>query len=135
MTDRSLPAGVIADHYRPRIGFDLAWAEGKQTNGDNGLTRLRQLEFAGEMLDITPHVKHENKAKKLWLRVHLRLTKRRGYLLSGTAGIISIPTARDVSDSDPDGSETEGRPARLPVRQRRLSIRLELPAHLACRRR
>ncbi|HWW87183.1 MAG TPA: hypothetical protein VNZ26_26480 [Vicinamibacterales bacterium] len=86
MTDESLTAGVIADRYRQQSGFDLAWAEGKQTNRDNKLTRLRQLEFDGRTLDITPHVKHENKAKKLWLRVHFAVDHATGVLVVGHCG-------------------------------------------------
>lgn len=43
-----------------RSGFEVAWREGRQTNRDNKLTRLRQDQtYNGIELDITPHVKFD----------------------------------------------------------------------------
>ena len=46
--------------FREKTGYDLAMSEGKQTQNDKGLMRLRKIMHGGREYDITPHVKHGN---------------------------------------------------------------------------
>lgn len=77
--------GWIAEEYQRRSGFGLAWTEGKQTKKDNKLMQARRLDYDGEILDITPHVKHGSKPPKC-LRVHFAVHQRSGKVIVGHCG-------------------------------------------------
>ena len=51
--------------FREQTGYDLAMSEGKQTQDDKKLMRLRQIVHDGRGYDITPHFKHGNTVPKL----------------------------------------------------------------------
>jgi hypothetical protein len=50
-------AGNPEQAFREATGLDLAMSEGKLTQRDKGLMRLRRDSFEGKEIDITPHVK------------------------------------------------------------------------------
>ena len=83
---REMPsAGTVAEEYKRRSSFELAWTEGKQTKKDNKLMQLRQIEYAGVTLDITPHVKYGSKSPKC-LRVHFAVYEATGAIIVGHCG-------------------------------------------------
>ncbi|PWU09500.1 MAG: hypothetical protein C5B50_27365 [Verrucomicrobia bacterium] len=51
--------------FRETTGYDLAMSEGKQTQDDKKLMRLRKISHDGREYDITPHVKHGNQEPRL----------------------------------------------------------------------
>jgi hypothetical protein len=51
--------------FREKTGYALAMSEGKQTQDDTKLMRLRRIVHSGREYDITPHVKHGNVEPKL----------------------------------------------------------------------
>ena len=51
--------------FREKTCYDLAISEGRETQGDAKLMRLRKLVHDGREDDITPHVKHGNAAPKM----------------------------------------------------------------------
>jgi hypothetical protein len=55
--------------FKAKSGYDLAMSEGKMTKDDSKLMRLRELQYNGKEIDITPHVKHGNYEPKL-VRIH-----------------------------------------------------------------
>ena len=62
--------GHFAEVFRQRTGgLDLTLTEGKQTKRDSKLRGLRLVEFEGQEIDITPHLKHGND-RKTCLRIH-----------------------------------------------------------------
>ncbi|QBG48278.1 hypothetical protein EGM51_13070 [Verrucomicrobia bacterium S94] len=62
-------ANNIEMDFKNRTGFDLSLKEGRMTQNDRDLMRLRQVQHNGKTLDITPHVKWGNKEPKC-LRVY-----------------------------------------------------------------
>ena len=68
LVSQNLQAQQIADEFRKRSKFELTWTEGKQTNKDGKFAKLRKISHGGRNVDITPHVKWDNKTQ--YLRVH-----------------------------------------------------------------
>jgi hypothetical protein len=50
--------------FKEKTGYDLAMNEGKVTQKDKKLMRLRTLIYNGKEYDITPHLKHQNNEPK-----------------------------------------------------------------------
>ncbi len=50
--------------FKEKTGYDLAINEGKVTQKDKKLMRLRTLVYNGKEYDITPHLKHQNNEPK-----------------------------------------------------------------------
>src|SRR5690606_31302953 len=48
-------AQTIADEFRKRTGFELAWTETKHTKRDNKLMAQRKFEYKGRQVDMMPH--------------------------------------------------------------------------------
>lgn len=59
----------IEQDFRSKTGFDLSLKEGRMTQNDSDLMKLRQVQHNGKMHNITPHVKWGNKEPKC-LRVY-----------------------------------------------------------------
>jgi len=68
LLSEKLQAQQVADEFKKRSKFDLAWTEGKQTNKDKKFAELRTFPYGGRRVDITPHVKWDNGNQ--YLRVH-----------------------------------------------------------------
>lgn len=63
-------SGRIVDLFRERSGgFEMAMTEGSMTNRDASASAARRVDFNGETVDITPHLKLGPVQNK-WLRVY-----------------------------------------------------------------
>ncbi|MGE5362156.1 MAG: hypothetical protein ACM3NQ_24325 [Bacteroidales bacterium] len=85
LEQESPDGGTIPDLYKQRSGFELTWTEGKQTKKDPKLMQLRKLDYDGQTLDITPHVKYSSKSHK-YLRVHFAVHEASGAIIVGHCG-------------------------------------------------
>lgn len=85
LEQESPDGGTIPELYKQRSGFELTWTEGKQTKKDPKLMQLRRLEYDGQVLDITPHVKYASKSHK-HLRVHFAVHEASGAVVVGHCG-------------------------------------------------
>jgi hypothetical protein len=54
----------LEKEFKEKTGYDLAMNEGKVTQKDKKLMRLRTLVHKGKQYDITPHLKHQNNEPK-----------------------------------------------------------------------
>lgn len=61
--------GDIEAAFKNESGFELAMTEGKQTKRDSSLMKLRKINYQGEEIDITPHVKDGSKPPNM-IRIH-----------------------------------------------------------------
>jgi hypothetical protein len=71
--------------FPEKTGYDLAMSEGKQTQGDAKLMRLRKVVHDGQEYDMTPHVKHGVFEPKL-VRVHFAFDESRKKIVIGHIG-------------------------------------------------
>jgi hypothetical protein len=71
--------------FREKTGYELAMSEGKQTQDDKKLMRLRKIVHDGREYDITPHVKHGNVEPKL-VRVHFAFDEGAKKIVVGHVG-------------------------------------------------
>lgn len=74
LLSEGLQAQQVADEFKKRSKFELTWSEGKQTNRDKKFAEQRTLTYDGRKLDITPHVKWDNRTQ--FLRVHFCVDHR-----------------------------------------------------------
>ena len=82
------PNGVMninEGDFKSRTGFGVSFHEGKQTNRDVRLMRLRQHEYQGKVCDFIPHVKGGDK-KRGHLRIHFIFDPERELIVVGHCG-------------------------------------------------
>lgn len=77
--------GDIGQSFRDQTGFELTLTESKLTKKDRKLMSSRELEYAGEILDITPHVKYGDKSPHC-LRVHYHAHLQTKKIIVGHCG-------------------------------------------------
>ena len=80
-----LSAANISEQFTQETIFELAWTETKQTKRDNKLVALRRMDYRGQEVEITPHVKWGKKPPKC-LRVHFWVDRERKQLVIGHCG-------------------------------------------------
>ena len=77
----------VLDEFRARTGFVLAASEGKMTNKDPKLARLREREYEGRTIDISWHVKKKtDNAKGKCFRLHYWPDPDRKVIVIGHCG-------------------------------------------------
>ena len=77
--------GTPDQKFQALSGLELAMREGHRTNGDSRLRALRFVDFDGEQVDTTPHVKYGKAAPRL-LRVHVGTHRRTRRLVIAWCG-------------------------------------------------
>lgn len=65
--------------------YALGMSEGRNTKRDSGLMALRKVECNGKTFDITPHIKHGNKAPKM-IRIHFAFDEDAKKIVVGFIG-------------------------------------------------
>ena len=77
----------VVDEFHLRTGFILAASEGKMTNKDPKLARLREREYDGRTIDISWHIKKKtDTAKGKCFRLHFWLDSERKLIVIGHCG-------------------------------------------------
>ena len=77
----------VLDEFRLRTGFVLAASEGKMTNKDGKLARLREREYQGQTIDISWHIKKAtDNAKGKCFRLHYWPDPERKLIVIGHCG-------------------------------------------------
>ena len=76
---------VDEGEFQARTGFAIAFHEGKHTNRDARLMRLRQHEYLGETYDFVAHLKGGDK-KRGHLRIHFIFDRERDLIVVGHCG-------------------------------------------------
>lgn len=83
--DEDVP-NILAE-YPARTGFVLAASEGKMTNSDPKLARLREREYEGQTIDISWHIKKKtDNAKGRCFRLHFWPDMERKLIVIGHCG-------------------------------------------------
>ena len=77
--------GNVAELFTQKTSFELALTETKETKRNKKLMGLRRMDYLGEQVEITPHVKWGNKPPKC-LRVHFWVDRNRKQLVIGHCG-------------------------------------------------
>ena len=78
-------AGTLTKQFQDKTGFELTFTESGVTKADKKLMSLRLVEFDGEKIDITPHVKIGTKPPNI-LRVHYHAHQKKKLLVVGHCG-------------------------------------------------
>lgn len=65
--------------------YKLAMSEGSNTKKDSRLMAIREIEHEGQTFDITPHIKHGNRAPKM-LRIHFAFDEECKRIVIGFIG-------------------------------------------------
>jgi len=71
--------------FRARTGYVLSMREGKQTQADARLMRLRRLQHGEQEYDMTPHVKHGTQEPRL-VRIHFNFDEPSRRIVVGHIG-------------------------------------------------
>lgn len=77
--------GDFVKTYESQSCYGLAMSEGKQTQNDSNLMRLRKDIFDGKEIDITPHIKFGTKPPKMF-RIYFSIDRENKRLIIGTFG-------------------------------------------------
>jgi hypothetical protein len=75
----------IEKEFNNNTRFELSMTEGKQTNKDPNLSKLRTIQYKGKEISIFPHVKLGNSSGKL-LRVHFYPDRDENRIVVGHCG-------------------------------------------------
>ena len=73
--------GNLPERFRHETGIELTMTEGRQTNRDSRMGRLRQAEFDGKTWDVSPHVKWGSD-----FRIHFALDREGKRVIVGHCG-------------------------------------------------
>lgn len=76
----------IESEYQNRSGFEMTLHESKTTKRDPKFMRLRERQYRGRKLDITPHIKGTSGRKDALLRVHFCKDLETGKIIIGHCG-------------------------------------------------
>ncbi len=74
----------IVKRYHEQSGFEVAMSEGRATQSNPRLMRLRKGVFEGQEIDFTPHVKYGSDPRAM--RVHFHVDRERRRLVVGHCG-------------------------------------------------
>lgn len=78
-------ASDFVNAFESQSSYGLAMSEGKQTQNDSSLMRLRKDEFEGREIDITPHIKFGTRPPKMF-RIYFSIDRDMNRLIIGTYG-------------------------------------------------
>jgi FtsZ-binding cell division protein ZapB len=75
----------IPEEFKNLTGFELALTETSTTQNDRELMKLRELDYKGRKVDITPHIKYGNKPPKCF-RVYFHAHQGERRIIVGHCG-------------------------------------------------
>jgi hypothetical protein len=76
--------GNIAEKFRNRSGYQLALTETGATKKDSRIMQAREVLYNSEVIDITPHIKHDKGGK--YFRLHYFVDATREVIVIGHCG-------------------------------------------------
>lgn len=82
----SADAGDVRTAFQNATGYELTFNESSMTNKDARLKQLRQLEYNGKTIDISPHVKGTSGKRTEPLRVHFYVDQENKRIVVGHCG-------------------------------------------------
>lgn len=84
--EHSMNAGDVRTAFQNSTGYELTFNESSMTNKDTRLRQLRQLEYNGKTIDISPHVKGTSGKRTEPLRVHFYVDRESKRIVVGHCG-------------------------------------------------
>lgn len=86
----------VESEFKQATNFGIALNEGPATTKDGELMRLRQIEYRGRTVDISPHVKGRIRKPDSGLRIHFHADHDRRLIVIGHCGYhMPTPNGRD----------------------------------------
>ena len=79
-------SGNIESEFENQTGFELSFKETKATKKDPALMKLRERQYNGSVILITPHIKGNTGSKDAVLRVHFYVDEKAKVIVIGHCG-------------------------------------------------